>query len=257
MSVSLGEADAPGTSVDPQEIEKFSALAATWWDPKGPFRPLHLINPVRLGFLRDRLIRRFGRDPRSLTPFKGLSILDIGCGGGLLSEPMAKLGARVTGIDASARNIRIASVHAAERGLAIDYRCTTVEAMVAQGQMFDVALNMEVVEHVADVGQFLRDCGALVRPEGVMAVATLNRTPKAYALAIIAAERVLHWLPRGTHRYDKFVKPAELAAALDSAGFDPLEWSGLTYQPLEERWGLGSDLSVNYMMLAERRIAAG
>ncbi len=243
----------PG-SVDPTEVAKFSALAAEWWDPRGKFRPLHVLNPVRLAFLRDRLGRHFRRDPKSLRPFEGLSVLDIGCGGGLLSEPMAQLGAEVTGVDASERNIKIAALHARERGLDLTYRAGTAEALVTEGLHFDVVLNMEVVEHVAEMGAFIHNCGRLVRPGGLMAVATINRTPQAFALAIVAAERVLRWLPEGTHRYDKLVKPSELASALDHAGLDPLEWTGVQYHPLQDNWGLSANLSVNYMVLAERRV---
>ena len=240
------------SSVDPAEIARFSAMAAEWWDPAGKFRPLHKFNPVRLGYIRDHVRARFGRDAHGLRPFEGLRLLDIGCGGGLLAEPMARLGAEVTAADASERNIATARVHAAEQGLAIDYRCTTAEALAEAGESFDVILNMEVIEHVADRDRFLQDCGRMVKPGGLMFVATLNRTLKAHALAIIGAEYILGWLPRGTHDWKKFVTPAEMEAGLTGAGLDIREMSGVSYNPLFDRWSLSRDTDVNYMVVAEK-----
>ncbi|HET6970202.1 MAG TPA: bifunctional 2-polyprenyl-6-hydroxyphenol methylase/3-demethylubiquinol 3-O-methyltransferase UbiG, partial [Phenylobacterium sp.] len=199
------------SSIDPAEVERFSRIAAEWWDPKGKFAPLHKFNPVRLAFIRDQALYRFGRDGSQRRPFDGLRLLDIGCGGGLLSEPMTRLGFAVTGVDASERNIATASTHAAEQGLAIDYRASTAEALVEAGEpAFDVILNMEVIEHVADPGDYLRTCASLLKPGGLMIVATLNRTLKAFALAKVGADYVLRWLPAGTHDWRKFLKPDEV-----------------------------------------------
>ncbi len=253
---------APGLSVDSEEVARFAAMAEAWWDPAGKFAPLHRFNPVRIGFIRDRLVARLGRDPRDLRPLEGLRLLDIGCGGGLLAEPMARLGARVTAIDAALRNIEVARLHAGQSGLDIDYRHTTAEALAATGERFDAILNMEVVEHVADIGVFLGACAELLAagppagdgpiPGGVMFVATLNRTAKAYALAILGAEYVLRWLPRGTHDWRKFVRPSELAAALRPHGLAITELAGVSYNPLADRWSLGSDLDVNYLAVVSR-----
>ncbi|MEE8505219.1 MAG: bifunctional 2-polyprenyl-6-hydroxyphenol methylase/3-demethylubiquinol 3-O-methyltransferase UbiG [Kiloniellales bacterium] len=239
-----------GPSVDPEEVAKFSALAEEWWDPAGKFRPLHRLNPVRLAFIRARAAARFGRDPGAA--FEDLSVLDIGCGGGLLSEPLARLGAHVTGIDASEQNVRIAALHAAGAGLDIDYRAATAEALAEAGESFDLVLNMEVVEHVADAAVFLAASAALVKPGGAMVVATLNRTPKAFALAIVGAEYVLGWLPRGTHDWRKFLRPSELAAGLRRGGLDIEEITGVAYNPLADAWRLSDDLGVNYMLFAVR-----
>lgn len=244
---------ATGFSVDPDEVERFSALAAKWWDPRGDFAPLHKFNPVRLGFIRDQALARFGRDPASRRPFEGLRLLDVGCGGGLLSEPMSRLGFSVVGIDASERNIGTASVHAQAQGLAIDYRCATAEQLAEEGaEPFDVVLNMEVVEHVADPDRFLAVCAGLLRPGGLMITATLNRTPKAFALAVVGAEYVLRWLPRGTHDWRKFLKPEEVRAPLEAAGLDVRGPFGVSYNPLSDRWSLGPDVDVNYMMTGVR-----
>lgn len=246
-------AKAASASVDPEEIAKFSAMAEAWWDPEGKFRPLHRFNPVRLGYIRDRLCRHFDRDPKQDRPLKGLRLLDVGCGGGLLSEPMARLGAEVTGLDAAEKNIRIAALHAAESGLEIDYRHASVEDLAATGETFDAVLNMEVVEHVADVDSFLGCSAALARPGGVMVVATLNRTPKSYLLAIVGAEYVLRWLPRGTHEWRRFVRPSELAKALRQAGMEIAEMTGVAFNPLTDSWRLApGDLDVNYMVMAAR-----
>ena len=240
-------------SIDPEEVAKFSAIAAEWWDPKGKFRPLHKFNPVRLGFIRDTVEQHFGLVQGQRRPFKGLKLLDIGCGGGLVSEPMARLGASVTGVDASEANIKTALTHAEEGGLEIDYRAGTAEALREEGAgLFDVVLNLEVVEHVADPDQFLRDTASLVAPGGVMVVATINRTPVALATAIIGAEYVLGWLPRGTHQYEKLVKPSEVETALSGAGLDVQAAQGVSYTPLADAWRLSGNTSVNYMTVATR-----
>jgi len=241
-----------GTSVDPAEVAKFSAIAAEWWDPAGKFAPLHKFNPVRLEFIRKQAAIHFGRDDRSLRPFEGLSLLDIGCGGGLLAEPMARLGFAVTGADASEKNIGTARAHAAQSGLAIDYRATTAEALAAEGASFDVVLNMEVVEHVADVSAYLAACTGLVKPGGITFVATMNKTLKSLALAKIGAEYVLGWLPRGTHDWNRFIPPAELKASLEEAGLSILKTQGVSFNPLAWDWKLSADVDVNYMVLATK-----
>lgn len=240
------------SSIDPAEVAKFSAIAAEWWDPAGKFAPLHKFNPVRLRFVRDEATAHFGRDSRSLRPFEGLSLLDIGCGGGLLSEPMARLGFAVTGADASERNIGTARAHAAQSGLEIDYRATTAEALAAEGRSFDVVLNMEVIEHVADVTAYLNACTALVKPGGLTFVATLNKTLKSLALAKIGAEYVLGWLPRGTHDWNRFIAPAELRRSLEETGLTILKTQGVSFDPLGWDWNLSSDVDVNYMITAKR-----
>jgi 2-polyprenyl-6-hydroxyphenyl methylase/3-demethylubiquinone-9 3-methyltransferase len=240
---------ATGSSVDPEEVARFSALAAKWWDAKGEFAPLHKFNPVRLGFIRDRCAERFARDAKTRTPFAGLRLLDIGCGGGLLSEPMSRLGFQVTGVDASARNIGTAKAHAEPQGLSIDYRCATAEQLLEEGAgPFDVVLNMEVIEHVADPGEYLRTCARLLAPGGIMIVATLNRTPQAFALAVVGAEYVLRWLPRGTHDWNKFLKPEELRGFLDGEPVEVQGPFGVAYNPLADRWSVSADTAVNYMM---------
>ena len=240
-------------TVDAAEVAKFANMAEEWWDPDGKFRPLHKFNPVRLRFLRDRMADHFGRDIATDRPFAGLSVVDIGCGGGLLTEPMARLGATVTGIDATERNVDIARVHAAGMGLDIEYLFTTAGAFAAEKRQFDAVLNMEVVEHVADRDAFLADCARLLRPGGLMFLATLNRTPKSYLFAILGAEYVLRWLPRGTHDWRRFVKPSELAAGLRANGLALRELTGVTYDPMHDRWALTpGDLGVNYIAVAER-----
>jgi 2-polyprenyl-6-hydroxyphenyl methylase/3-demethylubiquinone-9 3-methyltransferase len=240
----------PNPSIDPIEVAKFSALAAQWWDPVGKFAPLHKFNPVRLALIRAQAAGHFGRD--GLRPFEGLSLLDIGCGGGLLSEPMARLGFAVTGADASEKNIGTARAHAAQSGLDIDYRAASAETLLAQGLSFDVVLNMEVVEHVADVPGYLAACAALVKPGGVTFVATLNKTLKSLALAKIGAEYVLNWLPRGTHDWNRFIAPAELKRALEESGLTILKTQGVSFDPLAWDWKLSSDVDVNYMIVARR-----
>lgn len=238
-------------SVDPAEVERFSRIAAEWWDPRGKFAPLHKFNPVRLQFIREQALSRFDRDAGARAPFEGLRLLDIGCGGGLLSEPMRRLGFQVVGVDASERNIGTARTHAAETGLDIDYRAGTAEALLAAGEPpFDVVLNMEVVEHTADPAGFLRDTAALVAPGGMMVVATLNRTLKALALAKIGAEYVLGWLPRGTHDWRRFLRPDEVRRDLEAAGVTVQGPFGVAYDPLRDAWRRSPDTDVNYMMLA-------
>lgn len=239
-------------SVDAAEIARFEKLAETWWDPNGPMRPLHQMAPVRIGFVRDQAADVFGRDISTDRPFAGLTLLDIGCGGGLMAEPMARLGFAVTAIDAAEKNIAVARRHAEQMGLAIDYRAEPVEALAEAGQTFDVVLALEVVEHVADLDGFLAAAVATSKPAGVMVLSTLNRTAKAFALAIVGVEYVLGWLPRGTHDWRKFVQPAELSAGLRRAGARVTELSGLTYSPLSGRWGLSRDLGVNYFAVARK-----
>ena len=219
-------------SVDPSEVEKFSRMAAEWWDPTGKFAPLHKFNPVRLKFIRETVTAHFGRDAKSLRPFEGLSLLDIGCGGGLLSEPMSKMGFKVTGVDPSEKNIGTARAHAAQSGAVVEYRIADAETLAQEGQSFDVVLNMEVVEHVADLRGYLESTAALVKPGGLMFVATLNRTLKALALAKVAAEYILRWLPPGTHDWDKFVAPDALRAMLEDSGLKVLKPNGLAFAPL-------------------------
>ncbi len=243
---------AESRSVDPTEVEKFSKMAAEWWDPSGKFAPLHKFNPVRLAFLRDEICAQFHRDAKSSRPFEGLRLADIGCGGGLLSEPMARMGADVLGIDASDANVKTATVHADETGTAVTYRHGTAEDLAREGRTFDVVLNMEVVEHVADVPAFLRTSANLVAPGGMMVVATLNRTARAFALAVVGAEYVLRWLPRGTHDARKFVKPSEVRDALAGAGLDVRPPVGVSYNPLQGEWKLSGDTGVNYMIVARK-----
>lgn len=248
---------APETpSIDPDEVAKFSAIAAEWWDPKGNFRPLHRFNPVRLGFIRKTVTEHFGLDASARKPFEGLRFLDIGCGGGLVSEPMARLGAQVTGVDASPDNIKTAMTHADEVGLKIDYRAGTAEGLLANDEpKFDVVLNLEVVEHVADAKQFLEDTAHLVAPGGLMLVATINRTAKAWALAIVGAEYVLRWLPRGTHDFEKLVTPDEIEGAVTAAGMVAEPPIGVSFNPLADQWKISSDHKVNYMMVTKRPAA--
>ncbi|CZT36210.1 bifunctional 2-polyprenyl-6-hydroxyphenol methylase/3-demethylubiquinol 3-O-methyltransferase UbiG [Rhizobium sp. 9140] len=244
--------DAARTTIDQSEVDRFSALAAEWWNPHGKFKPLHKFNPVRLGYIRDRAAETFGRDPKAPRPLEGLRLLDIGCGGGLLSEPMARMGANVVGADASEKNIRIAETHAAGSGVTVDYRAVTAEALAEAGETFDIVLNMEVVEHVSDVDFFLSTCASMVRPGGMMVIATINRTMKAAALAIFAAENVLRWLPRGTHQYEKLVRPEEIEKPLSASGLTITERTGVFFSPFTNQWNLSRDMDVNYMMIAKR-----
>jgi 2-polyprenyl-6-hydroxyphenyl methylase/3-demethylubiquinone-9 3-methyltransferase len=247
---------ANASTIDPAEIEKFSRLAAEWWDPRGKFRPLHKFNPVRLAYIRDAVTSHFGRDARARTPLEGLTLLDVGCGGGLVSEPMARLGARVVGIDAAARNIEIARLHASQQSLDIDYRATSVEALAETGERFDIVLNLEAVEHAADPALFIRKSADLLQPNGLAVVATINRTLKAFALAKVGAEYVLGWLPQGTHDPRKFVKPEELEGMLGEGGLSITGRAGVVYDPLADRWRLSEDLGVNYMLTAVKRQSA-
>ena len=240
------------TSIDPDEVAKFGALAGSWWDPEGDFRPLHRLNPTRLAFIRDQACAHFARDIAAAQPLAGLEVLDIGCGGGLLCEPLARRGARVTGIDAAQKAIEVADWHAEQSGLAIEYRCSTAEDLAATGCRFDLIVNMEVVEHVADVDHFMEASCALVKPGGAMAMATLNRTPKAFLMAVVGAEYVLGWLPRGTHDWRRFLRPSELDRRLRANGMAVTELAGVTYNPLNDRWRRSPDLDVNYMLFAVR-----
>ena len=240
------------TTINDAEIAKFTAMAEEWWDPKGKFKPLHKFNPVRLGYIRDNLASHFGRDATGMRPLEGLKIVDIGCGGGLLCEPLTRLGASVTGVDAAERNIAIARIHAEQSGLDIDYRVTTSEALVEAGDTFDVVLNMEVVEHVDNVPLYMKSCADLVAPGGLMFTATLNRTARAYALAILGAEYVLRWLPKGTHDWKKFLTPDEIRSLLSRNGLKVTDGKGVTFNPIADEWRLSQDMAVNYMLLAER-----
>jgi len=239
------------TTIDPDEVRKFSAIADEWWDPFGKFKPLHKFNPIRLAYIRDGACAHFGRDRRAKAPLEGLRLLDIGCGGGLVAEPMRRLGASVTAIDASERNVKTAMAHAAPLNLDIDYRATTAEDLLASGvEPFDIVLNLEVVEHVADVDLFLETSAQLIKPSGMMVMATLNRTLKALALAKIGAEYILRWLPAGTHDPRKFVKPDEAKAALARAGLTVIAEAGVSYNPLMDIWRISDDTDVNYMLTA-------
>jgi 2-polyprenyl-6-hydroxyphenyl methylase/3-demethylubiquinone-9 3-methyltransferase len=241
-----------GSTVDAAEVERFSALAAVWWDPRGKMGVLHKFNPVRLGFIKAAACRHFEREERRLDALTGLRILDIGCGGGILSEPLARLGAAVVGADPAQPNIEAAKLHAAEAGVTVDYRATTAEALADAGERFDIVLAMEVVEHVADLSLFVKRCAEMVKPGGLMITATLNRTLKSFALAIVGAEYVLGWLPRGTHQWDKFVTPNELEAVLERHGLAVTDETGVIYNLLADRWQISTDMDVNYMVTAEK-----
>ena len=236
------------TTVDPAEVAKFEAMAAEWWDPKGKFKPLHMLNPCRLDYIAKQISSEFDRDLSEEKPFEGLRLLDIGCGGGLLSEPMARLGATVVGADAASGNIPVAQVHAAQSELDIDYRHTTAEDLAAAGERFDIVLNMEVVEHVADPLSYLIACQTLLKPRGLHICSTINRNPKSYAVAILGAEYVMRWLPKGTHEWHKFITPDELCALLEKAGLTPIDRKGMVFNPLSWSWSISDrDLSVNYV----------
>lgn len=235
-------------SVEPAEVAKFEAMAAEWWDPYGKFKPLHMMNPCRLDYVTRQIASEFDRDLTGTNPFEGLRILDIGCGGGLLCEPMARLGAEVVGADAAERNIPVAQVHAEQSGLDIDYRHTTAEALADAGEQFDAVLNMEVVEHVADPLAYLTSCAALLKPGGIMTCSTINRNAKSYAMAIIGAEHIMRWLPKGTHEWKKFITPDELFDLMREAGLDPVDRKGFVFNPLSWSWSISDrDLSVNYV----------
>ena len=248
----MSHAHAAGPSVDPEDVARFARIAAEWWDPHGKFAPLHQFNPVRLAFIREQALARFGRSPKARAPFEGLKLLDIGCGGGLLSEPMRRLGFEVTGVDASERNIAVARTHADEVGLEIAYRCATAEALAEEGATFDVILNMEVIEHVVDPGEYLRACARLLAPGGLMVVASLNRTVKALALAKIGAEYILRWLPAGTHDWRKFLHPEEIRAFVDGEPVTVEGPFGVSFNPLSGKWSRSGDADVNYMMTVTR-----
>ncbi len=240
-------------SVDPREMESFSRMAEDWWNPSGMFRPLHVMNGARIGFIKANLCDHFNRDPETDRPLKGLRILDIGCGGGLLCEPLTRLGATMTGVDALEKNVKTAKTHAKQSELEIDYRHGTIEQLVqSREKPFDAVLNMEVIEHVAGPAEFMKDCGAMVRPGGMMFCSTINRTFKAFTFAILGAEYVMRWLPRGTHQYDKLVKPEELRRWILDAGLSPEPSIGMTLNPLTDKWRISDDLSINYVTVATR-----
>lgn len=243
------------STVDQSEVDRFAALSSTWWDESGAMRMLHRLNPLRLGYIRARAVEHFGRDPRTLDCLAGLRALDVGCGGGILSEPLARMGAGVVGADPAEENIEIARRHAAEAEVAVDYRCTTSEALADAGERFDLVLAMEVVEHVADRDLFVRRAAEMVKPGGLMFAATINRTLKSFALAIVAAEYVLGWVPRGTHQWDRLVTPDELSRALSHGGLDVAHSTGVVYDLFADEWRLSSDMDVNYMMVATRTLA--
>ncbi len=248
----MNEEQPEAGTVDPEEVARFSRVAGEWWDPRGPMAALHKFNPVRLAYIRDRAAAHFDRDPLRLDCLAGLRVLDIGCGGGILCEPLTRLGAAVVGVDPSESNIAVARQHAAKSGLAIDYRNSTVEALAHAGEVFDVVLAMEVVEHVADVGLFVELTAGTVKPGGLLFVATLNRTAKSFALAIVGAEYILRWLPRGTHQWDKFVMPDELDLAIEQCDLRVIGETGVIYNVFADRWQLSADMDVNYMVVAEK-----
>lgn len=241
------------STVDPAEVAKFEAMAAEWWDPTGKFKPLHLMNPCRLDYITTQIAVEFDCDLNDPLPFAGLRLLDIGCGGGLLSEPMARLGATVVGADAAAGNIPVAQIHAEQSGLSIDYRNVTAEALAEAGEQFDVVLNMEVVEHVSDPLAYLTACRDLLKPGGLMICSTINRNPKSFAMAIVGAEYVMRWLPKGTHEWSKFITPDELHALIERAGLTPVDRKGFVFNPISWRWSVSDrDLSVNYVTASTR-----
>lgn len=239
-------------NLDPQEVERFAALAEKWWDPNGEFRPLHKIGAARLAFIRNAVTGHFLIDDAKIKAFSGLRMLDAGCGGGLVCEPLARLGAEVTGIDPAAENIAAAQAHAQSQGLEIDYRSERIEDVAARGELFDVTVSLEVIEHVPDPAAFIASCAQTVRPGGLLVVSTINRTLKAYGLAIVAAEQILRWVPAGTHQWDRFVTPDELGQAFEACGLENPRYEGLVIDPLRDRWSVGSDTDVNYIASAEK-----
>ena len=242
------------STIDPAEVAKFEAMAAEWWDVNGKFKPLHMLNPCRLDYITSQIAAEFNRDLSDAAPLKGLRILDIGCGGGLLSEPMARLGATVVGADAAAGNIPVAQVHAEQSGLEIDYRNVTAEALAEAGEQFDVVLNMEVVEHVADPQVYMNACSALLKSRGLMIASTINRNAKSYMVAIVGAEYVMRWLPKGTHEWSKFITPDELYEFIRTAGLTPVDRKGLVFNPISWNWSVSdNDLSVNYVTTSIKR----
>jgi 2-polyprenyl-6-hydroxyphenyl methylase/3-demethylubiquinone-9 3-methyltransferase len=244
------------TTINDEEVAKFTAMAEEWWDPKGKFKPIHKFNPVRLAYIREHVLAHFHRDGSVMRPLEGLTILDVGCGGGLLCEPLARLGATVTGIDAAERNIKIATLHAEQSGIAVTYEATTSEALAAKGQKYDMVLNMEVVEHVDNVPLYMKSCADLVAPGGLMLTATLNRTARALAFAVIGAEYVLGWLPKGTHDWNKFLTPDEIKTLITRNGLTVIDQTGVVYHPLADDWRKSRDMAINYMVMAQRPAAA-
>ena len=240
------------STIDPKDVAKFSAIADEWWDPEGKFKPLHRFNPIRLQFIRDRLCDHFDRDALSLRPLEGLRLLDVGCGGGLIAEPLARMGAKVTGIDASEKNTVTAQLHAAESGLDIDYKATTVEELAADGEIFDAVISLEVVEHVANFELFIKGCTELMGVNSAILIATLNRTPKSFAFGIVGAEYIMRWLPRGTHNWRKFIRPSELASALRRNRVVTEEIAGLSLNPFTNAWRVSNDVSVNYVVFGRK-----
>ncbi len=246
--------EAATKTIDPAEVAKFEAMAAEWWDPNGKFKPLHMLNPCRLDYIVTQIASQFGRDLKAPRPFEGLRLLDIGCGGGLLSEPMARLGATVIGADAAERNIPVAKLHAEQSGLEIDYRHCAAEDLAAAGEQFDIVLAMEIIEHVSDTQSFVNTCAGLLKPGGLMIMSTLNRNPKSYLVAIVGAERVMRWLPVGTHEWKKFVTPDELYDLIRNAALDPVDRKGMVFNPIGWSWSLSDrDLSVNYVTASVKR----
>ncbi len=243
------------TTINDEEVGKFDRMATDWWNPKGVMGPLHRMNPIRVGYIRDAALRHFRKDPNQRRPLEGLTVVDVGCGGGILCEPLARLGASVTGIDAATDGIRIAKAHAEQSGLAIDYRAATSEALVAAGEVYDIVLNMEVVEHVDNVPLYMKSCADLVKPGGLLVSATLNRTLRALALGIFVAENVLRWLPRGTHSYSKFLTPDELTVLTERYGLKVTDRMGVIFDPLRNEFRTSADTAINYMLLAEKPVA--
>lgn len=250
----MANANESRSTVDEAEVARFAAIADDWWNPRGQMAPLHKFNPVRIAFIRDRICAHYGRDAKALDSLAGVDILDVGCGGGLLAEPLARLGGRVTGIDPAEENVAAARHHAEHSGLTVDYRAITVETLAKAGQRFDVVIASEVVEHVADLGLFVQACADCVKPGGLYFVTTINRTLKSFALVIVGAEYVLRWLPIGTHRWDKFVTPDELEEALRTAQLHIVDEGGIVYHLPSGEWRKSDDMDVNYMMAAEKRI---